>query len=42
MYVIFGASGKVGRATAIALRNTGRPVRAVVRQWTLRRSSPGT
>ena len=32
MYVIFGASDKVGRATAIALRNTGRPVRAVVRQ----------
>lgn len=32
MYVIFGASGKVGRATAIALRNAGRPVRAVVRQ----------
>ncbi|WP_199029568.1 NAD(P)H-binding protein [Ralstonia sp. ASV6] len=32
MYVIFGASGKVGRATATALRNAGRPVRAVVRQ----------
>lgn len=32
MYVIFGASGKVGRATAIALRNAGRPVRAVMRQ----------
>ena len=32
MYVIFGAAGKVGRATAIALRNAGRPVRAVVRQ----------
>ena len=32
MFVIFGASGKVGRATAIALRNAGRPVRAVVRQ----------
>lgn len=32
MFVIFGASGKVGRATAVALRNAGRPVRAVVRQ----------
>lgn len=32
MYVIFGASGKVGRATAMALCNAGRPVRAVVRQ----------
>jgi len=32
MYVIFGASGKVGCATATALRNAGRPVRAVVRQ----------
>ncbi|MDE2201698.1 MAG: NmrA family NAD(P)-binding protein [Burkholderiaceae bacterium] len=32
MYVIFGASGRVGLATAIALRNAGRPVRAVVRQ----------
>ncbi|MBB0023806.1 NAD(P)H-binding protein [Ralstonia pickettii] len=31
MFVIFGASGKVGRATAVALRNAGRPVRAVVR-----------
>jgi len=31
MVVIFGASGKVGRATATALRNAGRPVRAVVR-----------
>ena len=32
MYVIFGASGRVGRATAVALRNAGQPVRAVVRQ----------
>ncbi|MBN3788465.1 NAD(P)H-binding protein [Burkholderia sp. Ac-20353] len=31
MYVIFGASGNVGRATAAALRNAGHPVRAVVR-----------
>ncbi len=31
MFVIFGASGKVGLATAVALRNAGRPVRAVVR-----------
>ncbi len=31
MFVIFGASGKVGHATAVALRNAGRPVRAVVR-----------
>jgi len=31
MYVIFGASGKVGRSTAAALRNEGRAVRAVVR-----------
>lgn len=31
MYVIFGASGKVGRSTATALRNAGRKVRAVVR-----------
>ncbi|SUE24472.1 Putative NADH-flavin reductase [Ralstonia mannitolilytica] len=32
MFVIFGASGKVGHATAVALRNAGRPVRAVVRR----------
>ena len=31
MYVIFGASGKVGRSTAAALRNEGHNVRAVVR-----------
>ncbi|MBN3755477.1 NAD(P)H-binding protein [Paraburkholderia sp. Tr-20389] len=31
MYVIFGASGNVGRATATALRNAGHAVRAVVR-----------
>ena len=31
MFVIFGASGKVGHVTATALRNVGRPVRAVVR-----------
>lgn len=31
MYVIFGASGKVGSVTAAALRKAGRPVRAVVR-----------
>lgn len=31
MFVIFGASGKVGHATAVALRSAGRPVRAVVR-----------
>lgn len=31
MYVIFGASGNVGRATITALRNAGKPVRAVVR-----------
>ncbi|WP_426399924.1 NmrA family NAD(P)-binding protein [Ralstonia sp. R-29] len=31
MFVIFGASGKVGHATAVALRNAGRSVRAVVR-----------
>ncbi|WP_296224340.1 NAD(P)H-binding protein [Ralstonia sp. UBA689] len=31
MYVIFGASGNVGRATISALRNAGKPVRAVVR-----------
>lgn len=31
MNVIFGASGKVGYATATALRNAGQPVRAVVR-----------
>jgi NAD(P)H dehydrogenase (quinone) len=30
-YAIFGATGKVGRATAIALRDQGQPVRAVVR-----------
>ena len=31
MYVIFGASGKVGRSTVAALRNEGRAVRAAVR-----------
>ncbi|HTR09531.1 MAG TPA: NmrA family NAD(P)-binding protein [Paraburkholderia sp.] len=31
MFVIFGASGKAGRATAAALRCAGQPVRAVVR-----------
>lgn len=31
MYVIFGASGKVGRSTLAALRKEGREVRAVVR-----------
>lgn len=31
MFVIFGASGKVGRATVAALRKAGQPVRAVVR-----------
>jgi len=31
MYVIFGASGKVGRATVAALRNVGQAVRAAVR-----------
>jgi uncharacterized protein YbjT (DUF2867 family) len=31
MYVIFGASGKVGRSTAAALRREGRKVRAAVR-----------
>ncbi|MGU7771861.1 NmrA family NAD(P)-binding protein [Burkholderia sp. MR1-5-21] len=31
MFVIFGASGNVGQATAAALRNAGHPVRAVVR-----------
>ncbi|CAG9220838.1 NmrA family transcriptional regulator [Paraburkholderia sabiae] len=31
MYVIFGASGNVGRATATALRHAGHDVRAVVR-----------
>lgn len=31
MYVIFGASGKVGRATVAALRKDGHAVRAVVR-----------
>lgn len=31
MFVIFGASGKVGGVTARALRKAGRPVRAVVR-----------
>jgi NAD(P)H dehydrogenase (quinone) len=30
-YTIFGATGKVGRATARALRDQGRPVRAIVR-----------
>jgi NAD(P)H dehydrogenase (quinone) len=30
-YTIFGATGKVGRATARALRDQGQPVRAVVR-----------
>ncbi|MGV2289881.1 NmrA family NAD(P)-binding protein [Trinickia sp. YCB016] len=31
MFVIFGASGKVGRTSAAALRQAGQPVRAVVR-----------
>jgi uncharacterized protein YbjT (DUF2867 family) len=31
MFVIFGASGHVGRATIAALRRAGKPVRAVVR-----------
>ena len=31
MFVIFGASGKVGRVTAAALRSAGHPVKAVVR-----------
>ena len=31
MFVIFGASGNVGRVTAAALRNAGHAVRAVVR-----------
>ena len=31
MFVIFGATGKVGRATARALRERGEPVRVVVR-----------
>ncbi len=31
MYVIFGANGRVGAATAAALRAAGEPVRAVVR-----------
>jgi uncharacterized protein YbjT (DUF2867 family) len=31
MIVVFGASGKVGRATAAALRSSGQAVRAVVR-----------
>lgn len=31
MFVIFGAAGNVGRASAAALREAGRPVRAVVR-----------
>ncbi|MFM0290357.1 NmrA family NAD(P)-binding protein [Paraburkholderia megapolitana] len=31
MYVIFGASGNVGRASIAALRRAGKPVRAVVR-----------
>ncbi len=31
MFVIFGASGKVGRVTSVALRNAGHAVRAVVR-----------
>lgn len=31
MYVIFGASGKVGRSTVAALRREGREVRAIVR-----------
>jgi len=31
MFVIFGASGNVGRTTATALRRAGHPVRAVVR-----------
>ncbi|MBU6492286.1 MAG: NAD(P)H-binding protein [Burkholderiales bacterium] len=32
MFVIFGAAGNVGRASAAALRQAGHPVRAVVRQ----------
>jgi NAD(P)H dehydrogenase (quinone) len=32
MFVIFGASGKAGRASAAALRKAGQPVRAVVRR----------
>jgi NAD(P)H dehydrogenase (quinone) len=31
MYVIFGATGRVGSATVAALRRAGKPVRAVVR-----------
>ncbi|TVY80224.1 hypothetical protein Focb16_v008284 [Fusarium oxysporum f. sp. cubense] len=31
MYAIFGATGKVGYATAVALREAGMPVRAIVR-----------
>lgn len=31
MFVIFGASGKVGRVTVAALRSAGQPVRAIVR-----------
>src|ERR1700733_8931942 len=31
MYVIFGATGKIGRATIHELRDRGAPVRAVVR-----------
>lgn len=31
MLVIFGATGKIGRATALALRERGEPVRAVLR-----------
>ncbi|CAN7297789.1 NAD(P)H-binding protein [Trinickia sp. LjRoot230] len=34
MFVIFGASGNVGRATIAALRAAGKPVRAVVRNPT--------
>jgi uncharacterized protein YbjT (DUF2867 family) len=32
MYVIFGASGKVGSSSAVALRKAGKAVRAVVRK----------
>jgi len=32
MFVIFGAAGKAGRASAAALRKAGQPVRAVVRR----------
>ena len=32
MFVVFGASGNVGDATAVRLRQAGRAVRAVVRR----------